>query len=78
MRHRYNAFLIRHWALDTDQGTRGEITHVATGRSTRTTSLPVALVWIQEVVGGEPADERSIPADEPPGESAVIAFGSEH
>ena len=78
MSHRYNAFLIRHWSLDADQGTRIEITHVATGRSMRATSLNAALAWMQEVVGGECAAERSPPADERSGELAAVPFVSEH
>jgi hypothetical protein len=46
MQRQYNAFLIRHWALDDEQGERAELTHLQSGQRTRVASLMDALAWM--------------------------------
>jgi hypothetical protein len=64
MTRRYNAFLLRHWSLDADQGQRIEIQHVATGRQTLVSSLAAALTWMQVEIGNDSVATRSPPAND--------------
>ena len=78
MTRRYNAFLIRHWSLDADQGQRIEVQHVATGKQTLVASLPAALAWMQTEIASEAVVSRSPPPSDlsGPGE-ATKSFGVE-
>ena len=61
MTRRYNAFLIRHWSLDADQGQRIEVQHVATGKQILVASLSAALAWMQTEIASEAVASRSPP-----------------
>jgi hypothetical protein len=49
MSRHYNAFLIRHWSLDDEQGERAELTHLQSGQSLRVASLTEALAWMRDL-----------------------------
>lgn len=64
MTRRYNAFLIRHWSLDADQGQRIEVQHVATGKQILVGSLSAALHWMQTEITDEGGANRPSRAGE--------------
>jgi hypothetical protein len=63
MSRRYDAFLVKHWALSDDSGQRVEIVHLQSGSRTLVTSLPKAVDWMQ-------AQAASVPAAVPPSSDA--------
>jgi hypothetical protein len=69
MSRRYNAFLIRHWSLDADQGQRIEVQHVATGKQVLVATLAAALHWMQTEIASEGDLHRTPPEDGLPGQS---------
>ena len=78
MTRRYNAFLIRHWSLDADQGQRIEVQHVATGKQTLVASLSAALAWMQTEIASEAVASRSPPPSDATDPGALTkSFGVE-
>jgi hypothetical protein len=59
---RYNAFLLRYWAL-TEADRRLEITHLQSGEQLRTASLAALLEWVRDhaddIEAEPPAEEAS-------------------
>lgn len=74
MTRRYNAFLIRHWSLDADQGQRIEVQHVATGKQTLVSSLSAALAWMQTEIASEAVASRSPPPSDATNPDAMAKF----
>ena len=67
MTRRYDAFLIRHWALDSDNGQRAEIVHIQSGAKTLVTSLPRAIDWMQSQIADLAADTPTTNLRDSPG-----------
>jgi hypothetical protein len=64
MARRYDAFLVRHWALDGERGSRIEVVHVQSGDRALST-LPTQVVnWMQERVTGDGTGDLAPPADD--------------
>lgn len=61
MSRNYNAFLVRHWSLDTDRGDRIEVVHVRSGDRSLVTSLTQAANWMQTRTANE-GGEQPAPA----------------
>jgi hypothetical protein len=53
MSRSYNAFLIRHWSLDTERSDRIEVVHVGSGDRSLVTSMTQAASWMQRWVANE-------------------------
>ena len=64
MSRNYNAFLIRHWSLDTERGDRIEVVHVRSGDRSLVTSMTQAASWMQTWVANEGTDDTAQPADD--------------
>lgn len=65
MTRRYDAFLVRHWALDGERGSRIEVVHVQSGERALGTSLAQVVNWMQERVTNDGSVDRAPPtADE--------------
>ena len=61
MARRYDAFLVRHWALDGERGSRIEVVHVQSGERALGTSLTQVVTWMQaQATSGGMAD-RALP-----------------
>jgi hypothetical protein len=66
MSRRYDAFLVKHWALSDDSGQRVEVVHLQSGSRTLVTSLPKAVDWMQaQATVGPAAASPSSNADDP-------------
>jgi hypothetical protein len=63
MSRNYNAFLIRHWSLDTERGDRIEVVHVRSGDRSLVTSMTQAASWMQTWVANEDATDPDGAAD---------------
>jgi hypothetical protein len=64
MARRYDAFLVRHWALDGERGSRIEVVHVQSGDRSLGTSLAEVVTWMQARVTSSGAVDRAPPGDE--------------
>jgi hypothetical protein len=65
MARRYDAFLVRHWALDGERGSRIEVVHVQSGDRSLGTSLAEVVTWMQARVTSSGAVDRAPPGGEP-------------
>jgi hypothetical protein len=64
MSRNYNAFLVRHWSLDTERGDRIEVVHVRSGDRSLVTSMTQAASWMQTWVASEGATDADEAADD--------------
>ena len=62
MARRYDAFLVRHWALDGERGSRIEVVHVQSGDRALGTSLTQVVDWMQAQVTSAGTVDRAPPA----------------
>ncbi len=67
----YDAFLIRYWSLDDEQGERAELTHLKTGSRICVASLGEAMAWIRAQEGKTPARREVRTRDQPTDEGEV-------
>jgi hypothetical protein len=64
MARRYDAFLVRHWALDGERGSRIEVVHVQSGDRSLGISLAEVVTWMQARVTSSGAVDRAPPGDD--------------
>jgi hypothetical protein len=71
MSRNYNAFLVRHWSLDTERGNRIEVTHVQSGDRSLVASMSQAATWMQNLADRDGQDNLVRPKAAAPGEAAA-------
>ena len=66
MARHYDAFLVRHWSLDSDRGERIAVLHVQSGDQSLATSLSQAVTWMQAQIASTDTPERAPPDGDTP------------
>ena len=72
MSRNYNAFLVRHWSLDTERGNRIEVIHVQSGDRSLVASMSQAATWMQTWADSDGQAKPARPKAAAPGDAAKL------